>query len=250
MKYGILSLMALVFACIVYAQDVDALIKDAEKSERDLKETDALNKYKDILAVDPTNLKALCRSAELTSRIGNRFKDDKQKEEAFSKARTYADAALKVNHADADANASIAAVAMRASTVTGGKERARNLRDMKNYADSALLINPKHGKALYILGKWNYELNTMNVADKAAVKVLFGGMPKASLEDAIDNFEKARIADPFLMIDYLDLANAYIKFHRTDKAIDVLNKMSKLPPRTEDDMGYKAEGKTLLASLQ
>jgi len=113
-----------------------------------------------------------------------------------------------------------------------------------------LLINSNHAKALYILGKWNYEMNTMNVADKAAVKVLFGGMPKASLEDAIYNFEKARTADVFLMIDYLDLANAYIKFHQTDKAIEVLNKMMKLPPRTEDDMGYKAEGKKLLASLQ
>ncbi|MFT3704478.1 MAG: hypothetical protein QM802_19070 [Agriterribacter sp.] len=250
MKYGILSLMALVFACIVYAQDVDALIKDAEKSERDLKETDALNKYKDILAIEPANVKALCKAAELTSRIGNRFKDDKQKEDYFTKARAYADDALKANHGDADANAAIAVVAMRAADITGGKERARNLRDMKNYADSALLINPKHAKALYILGKWNYELFTMNVADKAAVKVLFGGMPKASLESAIENFEKARAADPFLMIDYLDLANAYVKFHRSDTAIDVLNKMSKLPPRTEDDMGYKAEGKKLLASLQ
>lgn len=250
MKYGILSLMALVFACIVYAQDVDALIKDAEKSERDIKETDALNKYKDILAVEPANLKALCKAAELTSRIGNRLKDEKQKEDYFTKARVYADAALKANHNDADANCAIAAVAMRTTTITGGKERARNLRDMKNYADSALLINPKHGKALYILGKWNYELTTMNVADKAAVKVLFGGMPKASLESAIENFESARVSDPFLMIDYLDLANAYIKFHRTDTAIDVLNKMMKLPPRTEDDMGYKADGKKLLASLQ
>jgi len=250
MKYGILSLMALAFACMVYAQDVDALMKEAEKSERDLKETDALNKYKDILAVQPANIQALNKAAELTGRIGNRLKDEKQKADYFTTARNYADAALKTDHNNADANAAIAAAAMRAASINGGKERARNLRDMKNYADSALLINPNHARALYILGKWNYELNTMNVADKAAVKVLFGGMPKASLENAIVNFEKARAADVFLMIDYLDLANAYIKFHQTDKSIEVLNKMMKLPPRTEDDMGYKAEGKKLLATLQ
>lgn len=242
--------MALAFACIIYAQDVDALIKEAEKHERDLKETDALNKYKEILAVQPENVKALWKSAELTGRIGNRLKDEKQRAGQFEAAKTYALSALKANHDDADANAVIAATAMRFTSVTGGKERARYLRDMKNYADSALVINANHAKALYILGKWNFEMTEMNVADKAAVKVLFGGMPKASLDEAIINFEKARVADPFLAVDYLDLARAYVKFHRTDKAIDVLNKMVKLPPRTEDDQALKAEGKSLLASLQ
>lgn len=250
MKYAILSFMALAFACILYAQDVDALMKEAEKNERDLKEADALGKYKDILAVQPENVKALWKSAELTGRIGNRLKDEKQRASQFEIAKTYALAALKADHNDADANAAIAGAAMRFVDVTGGKERARNLRDMKNYADSALLINANHAKALYILGKWNFEMTEMNVADKAAVKVLFGGMPKASLDDAIINFEKARAADPFLAVDYLDLAKAYVKFHRSDKAIEVLNKMVKLPPRTEDDQALKAEGKSLLASLQ
>lgn len=250
MKYAILSLMAMAFACMIYAQDVDALMKEAEKHERDLKEADALNAYKQILAAQPDNVKALWKSAELTGRIGNRLKDEKQRADQFETAKAYAFNALKANHQDADANCTVAATAMRFATITGGKERAGYLRDMKNYADSALMINANHARALYILGKWNFDITEMNVGDKAAVKVLFGGMPKASLEEAIGNFEKARTADPLLMADYFDLAKAYIKFHRTDKAIDVLNKMVKLPPRTEDDPALKAEGKALLASLQ
>ena len=250
MKYAVLSFIAMAFACIIYAQDVDALMKEAEKYERDLKEADALNTYKQILTVQPGNVKALWKSAELTSRIGNRLKDEKQITAQFEIAKSFAFDALKANHQDADANYAVAATAMRFAAITGGKERARYLRDMKNYADSSLMINANHAKALYILGKWNFEMTAMNAADKAAIKVLFGGMPKASLEEAISNFEKARTADPFLAIDYLDLAKAYVKFHRTDKAIDVLNKMVKLPPRTEDDQALKAEGKSLLASLQ
>jgi tetratricopeptide (TPR) repeat protein len=250
MKYAALSFMALIFSCIIYAQDVDALIKEAEKFERDLKEADALNTYKNILAAQPENIKALCKCAELTGRIGNRLKEEKQRAAQFEIAKSYALAALKANNKDADANYVAAATAMRFTFVTGGKERAGYLRDMKNYADSALIINPNHARALYVLGKWNFEITEMNVADKAAVKILFGGMPKASLDAAIIHFEKARTADPLLSVNYLDLANAYIKFHRTDKAIDVLNKMQKLPPRTQDDAALKAEGKTLLASLQ
>ncbi|MBS1751465.1 MAG: hypothetical protein JST63_16305 [Bacteroidetes bacterium] len=249
MKYGILSVMALIFACIVYAQDVNAIIADAEKSERDLKETEALNKYKEVLMIQPSNVKALWKSAELTGRIGSRFKKDDEKLKYMQQAKQYAVAALKVAHNDADANYAVAATAMRYAAITKGKERAEFLREMKYYADSALLINPVHARALYILGKWNFDIITMGVGDKAAAKVFFGGMPRASLEEAISYFEKARAADIFLMIDYLELAKAYIKFHQTDKAIEVLNKMAKLPPRTEDDPSYKAEGKALLASL-
>lgn len=250
MKYGILSVIALIFGCFVYAQDVDALLKEAEKSERDLKEAEALSKYKEILQVQPANAKALWKISELTGRIGNRQKDEKQRAAAFTEARQFAETALKEHHADADANYAIAASASRMSSVTSGKDKARSLRDMKNYADTALQINPNHARSLYILGKWNFDIYNLNVAEKAAVKVLFGGMPKATVEDAIRNFEKARAADPLLVISYLDLAKAYVKNHQTDKAIEVLNRLIKLPPKTGDDQEYKAEGKTLLASLQ
>lgn len=250
MKYGILSVMALIFAGMIYAQDVNAIIADAEKSERDLKESDALNKYKEVLTIQRENVTALWKAAELTGRIGSRLKNEDQQTTYLQQAQQYAAAALKAAHNDADANYAVAATAMRYAAITRGKERAHLLRDMKYYADSALMINPAHARALYVLGKWNFDIITMGVGDKAAAKVLFGGMPKASLEDAILYFEKARVADIFLMIDYLELAKAYIKFHQTDKAIEVLNKMMKLPPRTEDDPGYKIEGKALLASLR
>ncbi|HRQ52389.1 MAG TPA: hypothetical protein PLR74_17710 [Agriterribacter sp.] len=139
---------------------------------------------------------------------------------------------------------------MKLSGVTKGKEKAANLRDMKYYADSSLLFNPAHAGALYISGKWNTEIYNLNAGEKAAVKVLFGGMPKASLETAILDFEKARTANPWMLVNYLDLANTYVQNHSTGKAIEVLNKMVKMPPRTGDDESLKAEGRTLLASLQ
>ncbi|MBX3255268.1 MAG: hypothetical protein KF862_14100 [Chitinophagaceae bacterium] len=250
MKYGILSVVALIFGYFVCAQDVDAFIKEAEKSERDLNEADALNKYKEVLKAHPANSIALWKASELTGRIGNRQKDEKQREAAFTEARQFAEAALNENRNSADASYAMAATAARMSTVTSGKNKARSLRDMKNYADTALQINPRHARALYILGKWNFDIVNLNAGEKAAVKVLFGGMPKATLDGAIENFEKARVADPLLVISYLDLAKAYVKNHQTDKAIEVLNRMIKLPPKTGDDQEYKAEGKALLASLQ
>lgn len=250
MKYGLLSVLAVMFGFLIYAQDVDAIIQQAEKAEKDLKEAEALTRYKEVLQWQPANVQALWKAAELTSRIGNRLKDAKQRVAPLTEGRKYADEALAADPFSADAHYAAASTAARLATVTSGKEKARHLRDMKFYADTALRINPKHARALYTMGKWHYEVFNLNVTEKAAVKVLFGGMPKATIEDAIEYFEKARTADPLLIVNYLDLANAYVKNHRTDKAIEVLNRMVKLPPKTEDDNQYKAQGKKLLDSLQ
>lgn len=250
MKYGILSVIALLFACMVYTQDMEPVLEEAAKLEKNLKETEALDTYVSVLKIQPSNVKALCRAAELTGRIGSRFKDDNKKAEYFNTAKSYAEAALKQKQHYADANYAMAYAAMKLVTVAKGKEKAAYLRDMKFYADSALLFDPAYAGALYITGKWNTEIYNLNVAEKAAVKVLFGGMPKASLETAILNFEKARAANPWMLVNYLDLANAYVKDHSTGKAIEVLTKMVKMPPRTGDDESLKAEGRTLLASLQ
>ena len=250
MKYGVLSVVAMLFACMVYTQDMEPVLEEAAKLEKNLKETEALETYISVLKIQPSNVKALCKAAELTGRIGSRFKEDNKKTEYFTTAKSYAEAALKQKESYADAHYAMAYTAMKLATVAKGKEKAGYLRDMKYYADSALLFNPSHAGALYLTGKWNIEIYTLNVPEKAAIKVLFGGMPKASLETAILHFEKARTANPWMLVNYLDLANTYVKNHATDKAIEVLRKMVKMPPRTGDDESLKAEGRALLASLQ
>ncbi len=249
MKYGLLSLMAMLIGYLVYAQDVEPLFQQAAQAEKDLKEADALVRYKEVLSVQPENVRALCKAAELTARIGNRQKDGKQRLTTFTEARQYATTALKTKP-DAETNYVLADIAAKMATVTSGKEKAHELREQKNYTDTALIMNANHAKALYLQGKWNFDIANLNAAEKTAVRVLFGGMPRASVMDAIKSFEKARTADPLLLVAYLDLAKAYIKNHQTDKAIEVLNRLVKLPPKTGDDETYKAEGRTLLASLQ
>ncbi|MCO5240883.1 MAG: hypothetical protein M9904_12610 [Chitinophagaceae bacterium] len=250
MKYSLSFFIPLLFAGILSAQDMTPLLDEAAKLEKNLQEKEALEAYQAILKIQPDNVIALCKAAELTGRTGSRLKSNDQKNAYYAAAKTYAEKALSQKQNYADAYYAMAFAAMKLATVTKGKEKAANLRDMKFYSDSALLFNPSHAGAWYISGKWNTEIYNLNTAEKAAIKVLFGGMPKASLETAILHFEKARTINPWMLVNYLDLAQTYVQDHRTDKAIEVLNKMVKMPPRTGDDESLKTEGRTLLASLQ
>jgi hypothetical protein len=60
-----------------HAQDVNILLKEAENLEYKFKETEALDKYKQVLVADGNNLKALIKTAELSAAIGARQNNKK-----------------------------------------------------------------------------------------------------------------------------------------------------------------------------
>jgi tetratricopeptide (TPR) repeat protein len=235
----------------LFAQDLTVLLKEGSNLERSLKDDQALEKYKAVLVADQSNLPALIRSSEISCGIGARQKDKKVKQEYYLKAKDYADKALSINPNSADANYVRAVVAGKLTEVEAdNKKLVANVKDIKTYADKALSINPNHGKANYVLGKWHFEMVDLAWAKKAAIKVLFGGMPDASTENAFKYMEKCKIFEPYFVLNFLDLAKAYKYDNQPAKAIAVLNQLVKLPTRTPDDMALKAEGKTMLSEMQ
>lgn len=232
-------------------QDVNVLLKEASNLERSLKDEQALDKYKSVLSSDPANLHSLIRSSEISSAIGTRQVDKKAKQDFFERARDLADKALAINPNSADANYVRAVAAVKLAEVEPeNKQLVVHIKDIKTYVDKALAIDPNHGKANYVLGKWNFDMATFSWAKKAAIKVLFGAIPDASLENAYKYMEKCKVLEPYYVLNFLDLAKAYKYDNQPSKAIPVLNQLVKLPTRTPGDVTLKAEGKKLLSEMQ
>jgi hypothetical protein len=234
-----------------FAQDAAVLYKEGQNLDRALKEDEAFEKYKQVLALEANNLPALVRCAELSAGIGARLADKKAKKTYFDLSKDYADKALAANANSADANYARAVAAGKQTEVeTDNKKIVANVKDINVYATKALAINPNHGRANYVLGRWHYEMASLMWAKRAALKVFFGGMPESSIEDAIKYMEKAKALEPYFVRNFLDLAKAYKYDNKPAKAIEVLNQLVKLPNRTADDVALKAEGKKLLTEMQ
>jgi len=235
----------------LFAQDVNVLLKEAADLERTLKEEAALNVYKKVLAADPANMKALVRSSELSSATGTRQADKNTKLTYYNDARNYADKAISVDSNSADAYYVRAVAAGKLTEVeTENKKLVADVKDIKTYADKALAINPNHARANYIEGKWNFEVLTLSWAKKAAVKVLYGGMQPATIENVYAYMQKCKALEPYFVLNYLDLAKAYKYDHKPAQAIEVLTQLVKLPTRTADDAALKSEGKKMLSEMQ
>lgn len=231
----------------VNAQDIAVVMKEAENFEKQLKEPEALDKYKQAVALDAANMKALVKCVELECRIGGRQKDAEGKKSYYNDAADYANKAYLADSNNADAYYAKALVAGKLTEVEEEKKKLVELvKQIHDNAAKAVALNANHARANYVLGKWHLEMLNLNWFKKAAIKTLYGGLPKADVDSAITYMEKCRNLEPYFAINYLDLAKAYAYKNRPNQEIEVLTKLVKLPTRTADDAAIKAEGQKML----
>ncbi|HVZ58067.1 MAG TPA: hypothetical protein VG870_15525 [Chitinophagaceae bacterium] len=249
MKY-LLALLLLVAGCPValVAQDVPGLIRQADSLEQNLREKAALETFRQVLQQDPRNYYALWKASELCSRVGHRMPNREQQQACYEAAREYAQSAMRVNPAGADGYYSMALAMGRRAQSASGEDRLNAVRGIKANADRAIQLNPRHGRAWHVLGKWNYEVSGLNFFEKSAIRLFYGGLPQASLEEAIRCYEKARQLEPDFALNDLELAKAYDRNGERNKAIRLLQEIPQLPVRTEDDSQIRREARDLLGS--
>ncbi|MBS1741453.1 MAG: hypothetical protein JST81_00335 [Bacteroidetes bacterium] len=249
----ILCLLCCLFfnSLVTGAQDFNAMIKEADRLEAIPNEKAALHEFKEALKIQPLSLYALTKCSELCSRIAGREQNAQSKENYNQAAIIYARTALKIHPNSDEANVAIAIAIGRTLLKKSGKEKVSIIKEIKEYVDKALKINPKNFKAWHILGKWNYEIYNLSGLERTWAKVFYGGIPaNASLKEAITAYEKAKELNPSFALNYLELARAYHKNDETPKAIAMLKIVQSLPVQTEDDPRIKKEAATLLKNWQ
>jgi len=244
------SAALLLLSAFSYAQTADEIVEQARQQEKQMKDAAALSLYKDALKVQPENIAALTGASELSSREGNRAGDKDEKVRIYSEAKGYAEQAIKLAPENAEANYVMAVALGTAATTVGAKEKVAAYKEVKRYAELAVKFNPQYAKAYYVLGKLNYDMANMNALEKAAAKMLFGGMPEGSLQSAIANYEKCRKLDPSLLQNYQDLAKAYKENEELEKSIEVLRKAVTLRPIYQDDLAIKSACKKMLEEME
>lgn len=251
MKYILFIFLLAVSSNALKAQEIPVLLKIAENFERDLKETEALNQYKLVLANDPNNIKALVKTAEISCAIGARTENKNEKRLQYETAMSFAKRAVAANNNSADANYAMAMVAGKMTEIEpDNKKKIAFVIDIKTYANKALAINPNHARANFVEGMWHYQMVTLNSVKRTAAKLINSGLPESSLDSATAYLEKSRQLDPYYVLCYYYLNKAYKEDSKPTKQIEVLSKMVKLPTRTVDDAPMKVEAAKDLAELQ
>ena len=231
------------------AQSEQQLVQQADRYEAGLNEVQAFETFKKVIQVNPNNYYALWKLSELCSRIGNRQATAKQKQDYFIAGKKYAEQAIKINPKGADGYYALAVAMGRFALTKSGSEKINAVKEIRFNAEKAIKINPSHGRAWHVVGKWHYEVSNLNMFEKAGVKIIYGGLPSASIQESIRAYEKAKELEPHFALNFLELAKAYKRNDQDAKAIQVLRALPSIPNKTVDDPRIKREGAALLKEL-
>lgn len=240
------SVLFLLLPFAIWSQDANALLRDARDLEGRFREQEALNKYLELLILQPGNLTALCKASELYNTTGKRHADKDQQKACYRASLDYARKALAVNGNSAEANFVMSIAMGRLAMMASGEEKIKAVKDIRRYAERAIQLDPNGYKAYHVLGKWHYEVSNLSSLERWLVKVTYGALPKASFADAVKCYEKSRSLNPALLINYLEEAKARYKNNDPEKAKELLRTLARMPDAAPDDAVIRKEARELL----
>ena len=169
------------FGQVSLSLDVSVLLTEAKHAESQFKDADALAKYQQVLSVQPNHITALCRSSELLNVLGRRQSAKEKQREYYTKSLQHAQRAIKVAPTNSEANFVMSLAMGRLAQTGGGEQRINAVREIKSYAEKCIQYDPNNYKGYHVLGKWHFEVSSLNSVERWLVKVTYGGLPKASV---------------------------------------------------------------------
>ena len=245
----ILFLLAAVACSQASAQTADEWSAKAEASERKGQTRAALEAYEKADKLRPGRVATLVKIAKQYGDLMTETKDVTERKKLGYQSLYYSKKALETDADNADAHLSVAISTGKLTEFMGNKEKIEASRGIRREADIALRLDPRSDYAHHMIGRWNQELAGMNRATRAIAKVIYGGLPSASYQDALDHFAKARGLRPDRLIHQIEYGRTLAMLGRKGDARTELAKGMAMRSRDKDDAKAKERGQESMDGL-
>ncbi len=170
------------------------------------------------------------------------------RKQRYNEALSLAEAALAADTSNAHAHLAKAIAEGRIALDAGTNERVRRSRAVKRHADRAIELDSTLDGAYHTRARWNRGVADLGFFSRAIVKTVYGGLPEASFEQAVQDFKQAiELRDERL--HRLELAKTYLKMDRELDARRELMRVTEMPAREPFAPQYKKEAQALLDDL-
>ncbi len=252
MKFFTRSILILTLIWMAaWSQSAQEWIQKGDKAYAKFDNAAALEAYQKAVEADPNNYEALWKLSRAYVDVGETLKDKDQRKQYYQRAEEYARKAIEVNPNGAKGHLYLSVALGRVALDASPKERIRMSKEIKAEVDKALQLDPNDDIAWHVLARWHRKLSTLSWIEKKFANLFLGGVPKeASIEKAVEAFQKAIELNPDHINHHLQLAITYEKMGEKEKAIAEYKKVLELPVKDADDPEHKAFAKERLEDLE
>jgi len=242
MKKGLLTLFVLVTGIVMLqaAEDVAGLLAKGDAAFDALDNETALQNYLLVYKADSINCEALWKISRAYVDIGENAAEKKQKED-YAKSEKFARLAVKRCPNDADAHLFLSVALGRVALISGKKEQVQMSKEVKEEAMKSLELAPDKDIAHHVLARWHRKVANLSGIQKTFAKILYGGLPEASNEKAVEHFKRAIELKPDYINHHLELGLTYEEMSEWKLAKEEYDKVMALPVSASDDPDHKKE---------
>ncbi len=252
MRRFIVAVFSIVFLNSFFSNQINAqtqseLIIQAKELIRNKNETAAYPLLVKAVSAGNTNLEALSLAAFYADKEGNRQTDDKKRNDFYQASKIFANRAYQLYPNNAEANYVMGVALGRIALISSSKEKVKLSKQIKELGEKCVQLNPNHAGGFHLLGKWHYEVYNLNFIEKAAVNLLFGGLPAANINTSCILLLKAIQLRPDYLLYKLDAAKSLHQAGKNEDALKQLKNIMAAKPTTQDDFSIIEEANKLLA---
>jgi tetratricopeptide (TPR) repeat protein len=241
-------LIALLLAVTASAEDASftKLIVQGDEVEKQGKSRVALEIFRRAEKLKPNDVGVLLRIAKQYSDLVSQTHPKEAAQKVAEQSLEYSQRAVALDDSSAKAHLSLAIAYGRMTDFVGNKEKLEYSKLIKQEAERAAELDPKDDFSWHVLGRWHAGVADTNGVLKAMAKVVYGGLPPASMEDAAKYLKKAVEIAPQRMIHRAELARVYEKLHKTELARQEWQNVLGIKPVDSQDQEYHREAKVAL----
>lgn len=234
------------------ADTVDIHIRDGLAAEQRLDTSGALAAFYAADRAKPNDAFILQKIARHTSDSivdlpANNIADKKRRAQT---ALAYARRAVALAPDNAENVLSLAICHGTLGVYSDTRDKIAYSRLVREDAERALALNPDYDWAHHVLGRWHYEVATLGATTRLIVKLIYGGLPDASVDAAIRHLERAVVLAPQVAPHHLELGFAYLAADRRADARAAFSRGLDLPSVGKHDEAAKTRARSALARLE
>jgi len=221
---------------------IDDLLGDGAYAE-------AIPILRDALTGAPDSYDLLYRLSDALTEHA-RDLDEDAAEPVYEESLTFARRATGIRADDAEGWFMLGKALGRLALFRGGKEKVNMSKDVKDSFEQAISLDAEHAGAIHGLARWHREVANLSWVLKTAAKIIYGGLPPASNEEAVQLFERAIELEPDHINHHLELGKTWLEMRERDRARSEFEIALSLPPTEPDDDRNLEEAEQLLARIR
>jgi len=225
------------------------LMKSGDAHDAKSQCNEALKYYLPAEKLEPKNAELLVKIARQYALLMADLPTDADKLASGRKALAYAERAVAAAPNECDPHLSVAICLGKITPFLGNRETVESSRKIKIAAEKAVKLNPKNDYAWHMLGRWHQSLANIGGATRALAGIIYGGLPAASNDTAVECFRKAIALNPKRLVHVVELGRTYGMMGRKDEAKRYLQTGLSMPNQEKDDPETKQRGKVSLKEI-